>query len=354
MKTVSRIVLIIFISIAFSTTGFAVSKVGTTSAQFLKIGVGARAIAMGGAFVAVANDVTGLYWNPAGIARLHRNEAILLHTEWLADVNYDYAGIAIKMGNAGTIGASVTSVSMADMQVRTELQPEGTGEFFAAGDIAGSIAYARNLTDRFSIGFNAKYIHQKIWHMTSSGFAIDIGTLFTTQFKDMKIGMSISNFGTNMKMSGRDSREFIDINPDAKGSNDKIPAHLQLDSWPLPLIFRVGVSIDPINTEKHRLTVALDALHPNDNRERLNIGAEYGMRNTVFLRAGLKSVEFTAPSGSSEFGIMDPVRDSEEGFTVGAGVNLSVGSFATVKLDYAYADFHRLENVQRFSLSIEF
>ena len=305
MKTISTIVLIVVMIIALNVSGFAVSKVGTTAAQFLKIGVGARAISMGGAFVAVANDVTGLYWNPAGIARLYRNEAILLHTEWLADVNFDYAGIAFKMGNAGTIGASITSVSMADMMVRTELEPEGTGEFFAAGDIAGSIAYARNLTDRFSIGFNAKYIHQRIWHTSSSGFAIDVGTLFTTQFKDMKIGMSISNFGTNMKMSGRDTREFIDINPDANGSNDKIPSNLQLDSWALPLIFRVGISIDPIRTDKHRLTVAVDALHPNDNRERLNIGAEYALKNSVFLRAGLKSVAFTAPSGNSEFGIMD-------------------------------------------------
>lgn len=354
MKIISRIVLIILISVAFNATGGAATKVGTTAAQFLKIGVGARAIAMGGAFVAVANDVTGLYWNPAGIARMSRSEAILLHTEWLADISFDYAGIAINMGRFGTLGASITSVSMGDMKVRTELQPEGTGEFFAAGDIAGSLAYARNLTDRFSIGFNAKYVHQRIWHMASSGFALDVGTLFTTQFKDMKIGMSISNFGTNMTMSGRDSRQFIDINPDANGSNDKIPSHLQLDSWSLPLIFRVGVSIDPIHTNRHRLTVALDALHPNDNRERLNIGAEYSLRDMVFLRAGLKSVQFTVPSGSSEFGIMEPVTDSEEGATVGAGVHLPIGSFAKLKLDYAFADFGRLQNVQRFSLSIEF
>lgn len=354
MKIISRLVLIFFLIILMSSSGFAVSKVGTTAAQFLKIGVGARAIAMGGAFVAVANDVTGIYWNPAGIARMPRHEAILLHTKWLADVSFDYAGIAINMGNAGTVGASITTVSMGDMKVRTELEPEGTGENFAAGDLAGSIAYARNLTDRFSIGFNAKYIHQRIWHMASSGFAIDVGTIFTTQFKDMKIGMSISNFGTNMKMAGRDTRQFIDVNPDAKGSNDLIPSHLQLDSWSLPLIFRVGVSIDPIKTDQHRLTVAMDALHPNDNRESLNVGAEYGLRNMVFLRAGLKTVQFTEPSGNSEFYVMDPVGDSEEGFTVGAGVNLAFGRFATIKLDYAYADFGRLNNAQRFSLSIEF
>ncbi len=354
MKLISRIFLILLILVAINVAGLAVTKVGTTAAQFLKIGVGARALAMGGAFVAVANDVTGLYWNPAGIARMPRSEAILLHTEWLADVSFDYAGIAINMGRFGTVGASITSVSMGDMKVRTELQPEGTGEFFAAGDIAGSIAYARNLTDKFSIGANAKYIHQRIWHMSSSTFAIDVGTLFTTQFKDMKIGMSISNFGPNMKMSGRDARQFIDINPDANGSNDKIPSLLQLDSWSLPLIFRVGIAIDPIHTDKHRLTVALDALHPNDNRERLNIGAEYGLKNMFFLRAGLKSVEFTAPSGDSKFGIMDPVADSEEGATLGAGVYLPIGTFVKLKLDYAFADFGRLQDVQKFSLSIEF
>lgn len=354
MKNYSRIIFLMILILCFTSVGFSVTKVGTTAAQFLKIGVGPRAIAMGGAYVAVANDVTGLYWNAAGIALIEGNEIILLHTDWLADVNFDYAGVAIQMGNFGTVGASITSVSMADMKVRTEYEPEGTGEFFAAGDLAVSLAFARNLTDRFSIGFNAKYINQKIWHMSASGFAFDIGTLFTTQFKDMKIGMSISNFGTNMKMAGRDTRQFIDINPNANGSNDKIPSQLQLDSWPLPLIFRVGISIDPIKTDKNRLTVALDALHPSDNRERLNFGAEYGYRSTVFIRAGLTSVQFSSPFADSKFLLMEPVADSEEGFTVGAGIKLPLASIAKVKLDYAFADFGRLENAQRFALSIEF
>ena len=98
---------------------------------------------------------------------------------------------------------------MPDDKVRTVDQPEGTGEYFSAGDLAFGISYARKLTDRFSIGFTAKYIQESIWHMSSSAFAIDAGTIFRTDlFGGMVIGASISNFGTSMKLSGIDTRTY--------------------------------------------------------------------------------------------------------------------------------------------------
>lgn len=330
----------------------AVSKVGTTAAPFLKIGVGSRAIGMGGAFVAVANDVSALYWNPAGIARLGRNEAIMLHTEWLADISFDYAGVSVDMGNLGAIGFALTSVTMAEMKVRTELQPEGTGEWFDAGDICGSLSYARSLTDRFAIGMNFKYIRQTIWHMASSGFAWDVGTVFTTQFNGMRLGMSITNFGPNMRMEGRDTKEYIDINPSANGSNDQIPANRQLESWALPITFRVGIAFEPIQTANNRLTVAVDAIHPNDNSESVNLGFEYGFHNWVFLRMGWQALflpddERGGFMSSTEGGDVYPSN-------IGLGFTYSFSRVLKLKVDYAYADFGRLDNAQRFSLGIEF
>lgn len=331
---------------------FGISKVGTTAAQFLKIGVGSRAIGMGGAFVAVSDDITSLFWNPGGLPRLPRNEAILVHTEWLADISFDYAAVAVNLGGMGSVGFSLTAVNMGEMKVRTELQPEGTGEYFDAADLAGTLTYARSLTDRFSIGFNFKYIRQSIWHMSSQAVAIDIGTLFTTQFNDMKIGMSISNFGPNMAMSGRDAREYIDINPEAKGSNDQIPAYRQLEAWPLPILFRVGVAMDAIKTPNNRLTVALDALHPNDNSESVNLGLEYAFYNMAFIRMGWEAL-FLPDNERS--GLFDD-REDDEYFpsNLGVGFNLAINPALKIKLDYAYADFGRLHNAQRFSIGIEF
>ena len=294
---------------------------------------------MGGAFVAVANDATTIYWNPAGIARLTRTEVVLIHTEWLAETNFDYVGIILPLGRFGTLGTSVTSLSMGEMKVRTVFYPEGTGEKYGAGDVAIGLSYARNLTDRFSIGFNAKYIRQHIWHMSSSAFAIDIGTLFTTQFNNMKIGMSISNFGNKMRLEGKDTMVNYDPDPVKYGNNDRIPAYMQTDEFSLPLLFRVGVAMDVLKGERNRMTLAIDAVHPNDNTENLNLGAEYVFNNIIYLRIGYKNL-FT--------------KDSEEGVTAGAGMEYRLARNTSLKIDFAYQDFGHLNNVQRFSLGLEF
>lgn len=317
-----------------------VSKVGTTAAPFLSIEVGARAIGMGGAFVAVANDATALYWNPAGIARLNSNiEVTLNHTNWLADVYFDYAGATLSLGRMGAMGVSFTALTMGEMEVRTVAYPDGTGEKFSATDVAVSASYARNLTDRFSIGFNLKFINQQLWHESASGIALDIGTLFTTQFRGMTLGMSICNFGTKMRMQGRDTQIPVDIAPEKYGNNNKIVGNMRTDAWELPLIFRFGAAMNVIDNYNYRWTIALDAMHPNDNTEYLNVGMEYALRNMIFLRAGYKNLF---------------MKDSEEGLTAGVGLQYKFSGSMAVKFDYAWADFGLLESVQRFSLALEF
>ncbi|MBM2841541.1 MAG: hypothetical protein HW412_2069, partial [Bacteroidetes bacterium] len=185
MKNCALILVLCVLFIKISSgqiTGRNVSKTGTTAAAFLEIPVGARAIGMGGAFVGTANDVTSLYWNPAGVARLDHSEAIFSHSSWIADMNFDYAALSIPLENFGTLGLSFTSLTMPDMLVRTVERPEGTGERFTAGSFAVATHYARTLSDKFSIGFTAKYISEKIWDMQANGFAVDVGTLFTTNF----------------------------------------------------------------------------------------------------------------------------------------------------------------------------
>jgi len=153
-------------------------KKGTTAAQFLKITPGARSVAMGNAFVAVANDASALYWNPSGIALLNSNQVTISHAEWLADINYEFVGLAIPLGSFGTVGTAVTVLHMGDMLVTSAEDPEGQiGQTFTARDLAISISYARKLTDKFSIGFNGKYIQQTIFHSSASSYALDVGDL---------------------------------------------------------------------------------------------------------------------------------------------------------------------------------
>jgi len=148
-KVFQNILLIIFYSsICFAQS---VSKTGTTAAAFLEIPVGANAIGMGGAFVSISNDATSLYWNPSGISAHENYEAVLNHTNWIANTSFDFVGLIIPLGDFGNVGFSFTSLSMDDMKVRTVEQPEGTGEYFSAGDISIGISYARNLTDRFKL-----------------------------------------------------------------------------------------------------------------------------------------------------------------------------------------------------------
>ncbi len=321
--------------------GSSISKVGTTAAAFLEIPVGARAIGMGSAFAATSDDATGLYWNPAGVARLPYREVMFTHVNWIGDMNHDFAAMTLPLEGFGTIGVSFVGLTMPEMNVTTIEKPEGTGERFSAGSYALGIHYARTLSDRFAIGFTAKYVTESIWNMTSDAFALDAGVLFTTEFLNgMRIGASITNFGTDMKLSGRDTRTFYAIDRTKLGSNQRIAQNIEVDSWPLPMNFQFGIAVDVLKSETNLLTVAVDALHPADNYESINLGVEYGFQSTFFLRAGYQNLYLT---------------DGESGLTAGAGIMADLfGENLRGRLDYAYSDMGRLKAVNVLSVSVIF
>jgi predicted porin len=331
-----KVLLILLLSVTYI---FGQTKVGSTAAPFLNIAVSPRAISMGGAFVATANDVSSLYWNPAGASRSDINEAMFSHSRWFADINYNWAGAMIKLGGAGTLGLSLTYLDYGDIEVTTLAEQDGTGEFFSASDMSLGLTYAYNLTDRFSLGGTVKYIQQKIWNSSATAIAMDLGVLFHSDIYGLRIGATITNFGTGMQMDGKDLLVQHDIDPNIYGNNDQILANLQTDEFPLPLTFRIGLAMDVLDTEEHRFTIAADALHPNDNSESVNVGAEYMFNNLIAFRVGYKSL------------FLD---NSEEGLTAGVGLNYDFNTDFGVRVDYAYQDFGVLDYTQHFSLGIKF
>ncbi len=318
------------------------TKEGTTAAQFLKIGVGARALGMGGAYVALADDGSAHFWNPAGLAAAEGIGVMLMHNAWLVNINHDYLSVALPAGNLGVLGLSVTVLTMGEQEITTVEQPDGTGAFYRVQDLAVGLSFARQVTDRLRYGLTAKYIHLQAWNESARTLAVDLGSVMNTGFKGIKIGMALSNFGGNIRYEGRDlltSTRYLDD----LGLDYSPDANLATEDWPLPLGIQIGIAGNIvgsgeafINNPQHRLTMAIDAVHPNDAPEHLNFGLEYALWEGLFIRAGYRAN-----------------YDLDE-MTFGAGLRLPLPFAKRTHFDYARMPMGLLGQVERFSLDIQF
>ena len=347
----SLLIILLLCSIPAVTWGQ--SKVGTTAAPFLTIGVGSRPIGMGGAYVSMYGDAYSLYWNPAALARLEHSDAVLVHTQYLADMTFNFAGAAFVLGDAGVLGISTTLLDVGEMEVTTEAEQDGTGIYFNCYDLAMAMSYSYMFYDKFSIGGTFKYIHQQIWHESANAVAIDLGTLLITPLHDIRLGMNISNFGTDMRMSGKDLLVSYDPATNKQGNNDNIFSEIQTSKWSLPMTMRVGISGEPIDTPRERLTLAMDWVHPNDNTEFIDAGCEYAFMETFMLRFGYKAMR---PSIKNNDGIVIELspRDSGGGLTFGGGLNIKINQEVSFKIDYAYESYDRLGNIHKYSMGLGF
>ena len=331
---------------------FAQNNVATTSAAFLEIGPGARSLGMGSAYVSVANDASSLYWNPAGIVNVSRPEVQSFYTPWLVETQYYYNTAVVPLGPYGNLGFSFTAITMDEMIVRTVQDPEPSdyGQKFDAGNISMGIAYAKKLTDRFSFGFQTKFIQESIWQMNAQGFAVDIGTLFITK-RDLRIGMSVSNFGGKLGMEGNNTLVDIDVDENIYGNNDRIDGNLGTAKWPLPLMFRFGISREFTFASNMKCLFAVDAIHPNNNPEYLNIGLEYSAMDMVFLRVGKSHTfyELSFQEDDQNIGI-----GPEQGLSFGAGVKYQIPRGPMINIDYVFTDFGIFNNIEGYSISFTF
>jgi hypothetical protein len=339
------VIILLFFSgdIGGSLQAQSISNVGTTAASFLKVGVGARALAMGEAYTTLAEDASGVFWNPGATANLQKMQAQYFHQSYLADIAYDFGVVSMPLGGFGTVGAFLGNMDFGEID-RTSIQyPDGTGEKASASSFVFGLSYARALTDRFSIGGNMKYVHEGIWHSTASGYAFDIGLLYKTFFKNIRIGMSISNFGSRLKMDGRDMQVQHDIDATVAGNNPNINGHLDTDEFPMPVLFRVGLSgnitKDILGMSETDWIVAVDAVHPSDNKEYVNVGTELALLNRLLaLRGGFRQY------------LLD---DREGGPTFGAGVQLESGG-SQVGVDFAAISYGRFGYKNVLTLIVSF
>jgi len=334
---------IIIINLIFAISCYAgeFSKVGTSAAQFLKIGVGARAVAMGNTFGAMANDVNTIYWNPAGMVNIPNIAWSGSYTDWFADIAHQYTALVIPIKGNSALGFSATFVTMDEEMITTEENPQGTGYSWDATDIAVALSYARSMTDRFALGVTVKYISQRVWNESASTLAFDLGTYLNTGYNGITIGMCFSNFGGSLQLQGRDLIREYDANPD-NSLNSNIETRLNTQEWPLPVNFRVGVSMEImgqgdrlITSSENRFTIAVDGNHPVDDNALLNVGMEYAWSELLFARMGYRTG-----------------HDLND-FSFGGGLKFQITG-ARFICDYALAPYGELDDVQYFSVGLEF
>jgi hypothetical protein len=305
---------------------------GISSYQFLKIGPDARGTAMGESFVAVANDVSALFWNPAGLTNTAQDQAIFTHTQWLVDLQHEFAGASFHLTQNDVIGAAFTSLHTDPMKVTTETQPTGTGNYFSYGDIAVAGTYARKMTDQFSFGITARYVRETIDQLKTEAVLIDLGTYYTMGIGSARFAVVVSNFGANVSPKGT-----------VVSGNGSIVDSYQ--SFSPPTLFKLGVAFEPYETDQNRITTSIQLNHPNDNAENVRLGVEYAYESMFFLRAGVKRTIGEALLAKS--------TTSAEDYTFGAGVRIPI-AIMTVNADYSYANFNDLGNVHRFSVAISY
>ena len=314
------------------------TKTGTTFGVFTLIEPDARLAAMGNAGTAAGEGLAGVFFNPGAVAGLENYSVEFVHADWFAGIRYDWIGYAQPAGRLGTVYGTFTSLNSGEMPVRTVNQPEGTGERFSVSDLAVGLGLAHRFSLRFSAALQVNLLRETIFHTSASAVTFTAGTLYRLSADGLRIGATLSNFGTRASYSGNDLDIQYDNVPGMNGDNPVLPGVRETDPYSVPVMFRVGVAHPFVLGDEVRLLVAADAIHPSDNTESLSLGAELLMRNALGVRMGWQNLF---------------LQDAEMGLTAGAGLR---GTFDDLRyhVDYGWADQGRLEDTHRFSFGILF
>lgn len=350
--SMNRITILSVIVLLFAAPNLeAQSRVGTTAAPFLTMGLGAKGQSLGHANTVNISGAEALFWNPAAISL--KNEGgtgsagfVSVH-KMFVDVNTYGSGLVFPIGSGKrnmNFGFGIHYVDYGRMSVRTVERAEGTGATFGAHDLSIGLTYAQNLTDFFHFGGTAKLIQQKIYDMSAGTFAFDFGFILKTHYlNDMEIGASISNFGGKLQMDGINSEYFIDIDPSGDGDNQNVTSRAFMDNWDLPLSFRIGLKLPVIKTKHLEWMLLTDAQQTNDNELNLDSGSQLSyLSNTV---------KFHTRAGYKDLFLGDNV-DSH--FTYGAGFTLKTAGGMAIGVDFAQVPYNYLGQTTIIDLKLYF
>lgn len=325
-----------------ASSGSDFKKVGAAGGQFLKMGVGARATAMAGAYSGVANDLTSIYWNPAGIADINGIAATFSYTQWFADFSHNFVAASLPVGDQFRAAVSITTFSSGDIEETTLEDPDGTGRFYSRSDLAIGLTFGGYLTDQFAFGVTGKYVKEGFASVSSGGLVFDVGTMYETGISGIRLGFGISNLGAELSYDGQDLVNQVQTDPALRRRDTDVG--VLANEYPLPLSFRAGISAEILQTlfdleyseddiQEHAMIVALDFVTLSDTPEQYAVGAEYTWNELLALRAGYLF-------GQDEFGVSG-----------GAGINYVGGGFDGT-LDYSAANTATFGVVHRITVGI--
>jgi hypothetical protein len=313
--------------------GSAMAETGVAkyAGEFIALGVGGRALGMGGAFVALANDVTAGYWNPAGLSQLNYPQFILMHDEQFGSlVNYDYGAVGIPFGHNTSLGLSVIRLGVDDIpdtrnagiDVNGNLTYDpnqfsridpGRVTYFNAADWAFYFTYSKKQSDEFSYGANIKIIRRELGGSSATGIGFDVGFWYSP-FENLVLGANLQDVTTTLLAWNTGRNELI-------SPTMKIGSAYFIEAFGGR--FAPAVDFD-VRFENRRYA---STAHLGRISFDLHGGLEYQFKNIVALRVGYSDIK-------------QP--------TFGAGVHLP-----KLNIDYSFAKFdgeNQLGNTHRISL----
>jgi hypothetical protein len=326
MKIVKIFLGLIFLFLGSAQAGD-LTKVGATSANFLQMEVGARAMAIGGAYVGFADDAMALFWNPAGIGLNQGLRAAYQQTEMYAGIRHQLLAVMYALSSTDQLGLLVNYLDVGKMEETTLLEPEGTGQYFDASNIAIGLTYGRQLTNRVSFGVSFKYIQERIWLENARGFAFDVGTIYNIAENGIRIGMALTNLGPDMSIGDAPHLRFYKEKSEDYPGSPQPESQLVTKNFPLPLSFSLGIAVNLMGpnaikaNDQHRVTLSLSAVDAFDAPFRSNYGFEYSWSSLLALRAGYHHNYDTA------------------GLSMGFGLNIHQFTSLDLSVDYAWVDY---------------
>lgn len=340
---------------------------GGSSAEFLQFGAGARGMALGGAFSTIVDDVSAMHYNPAGLTFMDGPEANLTVMPYFADTDYYWTGIAFPFsdGDFG-FGFYLAHFGFSDQPIFTELDEQGlSGEFYGVSETVVGLSLAHTFIDRFSAGFTIKFINDDLATgalagASASTVAFDFGVNFHSELGDKPIALSfmVQNLGGSLRHSG-DALRFRDVDGSTDETSlpdqrvDPIFAEIVTDGFPLPRLFRAGLSYDLLSSDNTRFTLLSEFVEPNNTSPYFGFGGEFEWMSDVSpIGAALRGSFTTQPDHDDDLNGGLAADNSElDGLGVGGGIFYRVADQYRINFDYAYRHFGTLGSVDVFSVT---